>query len=619
MASTAGLWRWVALALGSLAALLLLWPGLLPFLDPAGPAGRDAEGRPLERGARPGDAPGVDLPSATGPAPAVAGSDAPATDPPAPPDGLRVQVLSAADRKPVEGARVWLLRETESSLALGWASLAEPLLSEPSVTDDRGVVVLAWGDGEAPRRVVAQAPGLRCSEARAERAGTRVVVLLEPGLAIEGRVEDLLGRPIADVEVVAEAARRPRGAGAGRADAGRLPMRGAEAVRATSDSDGLVRLDGLSPGVYRIVPTAPGYVLTSDLPPSTPDPLPGGDGVLAQAGDRSVRIVLGRVRAIALHVVEDDRGQSVAAPWISVTVLPQGRGSVRTFASYARPARLPDALLGTGRPDAQPQALPGADPAFLRTLVPADIEPVDGQVEVEVRAPGYATAKARVPLLDPATLPPVPATAADDAGFTRVVLAPAGPGGTAALRLACPRELHGVVRPATRLLTLCRLEDGLRVHRRGVLEPDGSALFHGLPAGVVAVSVYDGLSRSEPLRLELLAGATVEARAAFDPPSGVSVTLLDPVGQRVFDADLLVLAPVGRNRGLPDASWATRYVAEGALVVPLLPGTYRYAVNKRGVGYDAGTLEVPDGGVARLTARLGPLKRFMSGADRGPR
>ncbi len=614
--------RWWLLGAVSLLAVLLLWFGALG----AGPAGGGA--RP---GARGGDGsldgggaddPGSGLPSPTGPAPSnpAEPAHAPApTEPPPPVDGVLVVVVTGRPAVPVPGAEVWWLRETPASLALRWGLLAEPLLPGPARTDAAGCVTLPWGEAEGERRLVATAPGLRCTEARAPARGARVVLRLEPGLGILGRVEDPLGRPLAGIEVLASAVRRPGLAPGPDAPAAlgaepasvqaqgsaslvaSLPMRGAEAVRAVSDEEGRVRFEGLSPGAYVLRPTSPGLRALSGLSSSTLRPTPGAEGLVVEAGEQGARLVLGEVRGLALHVVGPD-GRSLPAAWIRVTVLPEGGGSVQTFASYA------------AAPSEE------GDPAFVLERVlrgPGD----PPEATVEVSAEGHLGRRLRVPLAGPDALPARPPAGGDDAGFLRVALEPERAPGGARLRVGCRRTLTGVARPSTRVLTLCRVADGLRVHRRATAaaDPAEPVLFEGLPEGEAFVEIHDGLSASAPVRVVLEAGATAQAEVVFPELSGVVLVLGDAAGDRVFDADAVVLAPPGRDRGLPDHSAATRLRLGDPPVVALEPGPYRYAVHKRGVGYDAGTLTVPAGRVVTLEVRLGPLKRFFAAHEAGRR
>jgi hypothetical protein len=238
----------------------------------------------------------------------------------------------------------------------------------------------------------------------------------------------------------------------------------------------------------------------------------------------------------------------------------------------------------------------------VRVSVPWD--GVAREAEVDLRAAGYKPARVAAPLLVG------PRTIADDGMPMPVTLEPEAAEGGCTLVVDCRREARGLLRPTTRMLTLCRPSDAVRTHRAGRLLAEDRVEFRDLPAGEVFAEVFDGWSRSAPVRVTLDPAHPAEARAEFSPLTGAVFELREESGARVFDADVLLVAPEGRDRALPDRAAATALVRGGALVIPLEPGRYRYAVNKQGVGYDAGTFVVEAGAVATVRARLGPIRRF---------
>jgi hypothetical protein len=191
-----------------------------------------------------------------------------------------------------------------------------------------------------------------------------------------------------------------------------------------------------------------------------------------------------------------------------------------------------------------------------------------------------------------------------------VTLEPDAPEGGCRLVLDCAREARGLRRPDVRVLTLCFPADLARASRAGRRLDGDRVEFRDLPPGEALAEVWDGWSRSVPVRVVLRPDRAAEARAEFGPLTGAVFDLRDERGARVFDADVLLVAPEGRDRALPDRAAATAMARGEAVVVPLEPGRYRYAVNKRGVGYDAGSFEVAAGAVATVRARLGPIQRF---------
>jgi hypothetical protein len=519
------------------------------------------------------------------------------------PEGVvSVRVIGLPERTGVPGAEVRLLLETPESLALGWASLAAGSDVPPEVTDAEGRARLAWDAAEGSRRLVVCAPGYAVSEARLETAPRRgALVTLSRGLAIEGQVVTPAGSRVADVEIQALAVRRPR---ATFPEEDLVPMAGAERVRVKADGEGHFRIAGLSAGSYLVAPVSGGWLAVADRVPSSLQPMPGGEGVLAEAGANGVRLVVERHAAIVLRLLDLRTGEPIAATWSAATVRLPGQTEPVAWTSFA--SRRPWVPTASDTVRAREVATEGA--SWVQVAVPWD--GTAREAEVELRAAGYL----------PARVASVPRPVSEDAVPVQVVpLEPDVAEGGCRLVLDCARESRGRSRPATRLLTLCRENDAARTHRAGCVHADGRIEFVDLPAGEFLAEVWDGWSRSTPVRVTLAVDKAAEAKAEFGPLTGAVFELREERGGRVFDADVLLIGTEGRDRGLPNRAAATALVPGESLVVPLEPGRHRYAVQKNGVGYDAGHFDVAAGTVVTVRARLGSIKRFDTGQRVAPR
>ena len=143
---------------------------------------------------------------------------------------------------------------------------------------------------------------------------------------------------------------------------------------------------------------------------------------------------------------------------------------------------------------------------------------------------------------------------------------------------------------------------------RGARLADDRWEFAGLPLGECRVEVYDGVSTSLPSEVTVRVAAIGVVVATFPSPTGALVMLRDRSGVRVFDADVLLILEEGRTRGAPNLRGATRLqLGPGgpeSIVCPLSPGSYRYAVSKRGYGEATGSLTVTSGALARIDCVL---------------
>ena len=73
-------------------------------------------------------------------------------------------------------------------------------------------------------------------------------------------------------------------------------------------------------GSYLVAPVGEGWVASVDLPASTLNPLPGVEGVLAEAGARDVRLVVARFAYVAMQLVDARTTEPIDAPWATATL-----------------------------------------------------------------------------------------------------------------------------------------------------------------------------------------------------------------------------------------------------------------------------------------------------------
>lgn len=571
-------WPWALVVMLAAAALGLLIVRGLPGSSPApGPVERaDTAGSLGGPGPETSVLEGPDAPTAE----LLVAPPATAPDPDAAPGRLRVQVLSELGGAPLKGARVEAYEDpTDLPPDLEGVPLTG-LLHSVAEADAEGRAVLEPPGAEGALRVLAFAPGHRVGEARFSALPSGEVRLtLKRGLAIEGRLYDRQGRPLPGVDLRADHVLRPD-----------LPDRrllaGAERVEVASGPDGAFRFEGLSPGLYRVDAQTAGWRLLPGGQAPPPGTFSARSTVPVNAGAAGLRLVAAAEAWIRVELREPEEGPLWTTDWsLTARVLATGQ---------------PLALHGTQQPE-EPGA--GLGEVLAPVLLNAPEEAAQG-ADVGLRVPGYQPAKARVALLaDPRGAPEVLTLVPEARGAWVTfgdphpfALAPFTSGG------------HGV-RVSACLLAAQRL-----VRRSAGQTGVGNGVWRAgpFPPGESDVRVWlDGVL-SEPLRVTLKAGETTPIAPAFPPPTGAAVRLSDRFGRRVFDADSLVFAPEGQARGMADHAratalpFATRDGFRQELLVPLPPGTYRWAAWKQGVGYATGSVTVAPGAVARVTARLDP-------------
>jgi protocatechuate 3,4-dioxygenase beta subunit len=124
-------------------------------------------------------------------------------------------------------------------------------------------------------------------------------IVLEKGLAIEGRVVGLDGAPVPEARVIGF-----------KTSGGMMRFAGMEQNETTSDAEGRFVVAGLSEGVYNVFATAPGYG--------------GAEPVPAEAGLKNLTLKLKPAGSIRGSVVDSD-GRAVSS-FLAMARSPEGRG-----------------------------------------------------------------------------------------------------------------------------------------------------------------------------------------------------------------------------------------------------------------------------------------------------
>ena len=241
-------------------------------------------------------------------------SPRPAPKPTPKPAPVLEGVVRGPDGKPIAGARVFYAE----AAAMG---VSPALLAK---TDAEGRF-RARLKSAALLRVQVEAKGLAGRTFEKVRPGAPLLVTLERGRAIEGRVRDTAGQAVPQARLVA------------RAQASLAPAMWdleANRVEAITDARGRYRLEGLGPGFYTVAVRAPGGAARKDLvrPGSTVDfvlqPKASVSAVVLDPGRRPVAGALVRAEPEPLLGGSSDLGMTNAQGRVELLGLDAGTHAV---------------------------------------------------------------------------------------------------------------------------------------------------------------------------------------------------------------------------------------------------------------------------------------------------
>ena len=229
-------------------------------------------------------------------------------------------------------------------------------------------------------------------------------------------------------------------------------------------------------------------------------------------------------------------------------------------------------------------------------------------LEIFLQVDGYRPAAARVTLRSPRTV-------GSSTEVDEVRLEPSDTRPRGALHVDCSRVVN-VWRPPVRVLLFAEQE------QPGVVRPAtpsyvGRALgsdvweFRGVPVGRHHMQVFDGVTRSDVMSVDVVAGAPIPARATFHDPTGFTLDLRSPIGHRIFLASAWLRSESGAE-SLVGQEMTSAHVSGGRIVPgfqTLPPGRYRLLVVKAGYAPLETDFSVSDGAVTNVRCDLSPAAK----------
>jgi hypothetical protein len=503
-------------------------------------------------------------------------ASAPPSSPPAAHGLFVCAVMDDDTARPIDGATVLAVADRPGQHALGFR-LTETVLTQ-ALSDAQGTAILALPDAPPPTAVRAVARGFVPSEFTHEGTWPRgATILLRRGETLAGRVIDLRGRPVADLEVVATPTSLPR-------RASQLSMTGRgprQWVTARADADGKFELEGLATGYYYLDAKGDGWRAVEPRP--DPDPAQRIENdVIVPAGRDDVQLKVEAIRTFRVLLIDADTGAPIDDPYARITVQPTG--GVRG-AGPASAALRPGIWTGLAVLD---------DPA----------SPPDTTI-VRIFAVGSTPSTATVSLRRPSEL------AGDMADEIRLrpagafecigsaVVTCLGPRNTPFFEYPCPR-LH--VRRDGKLLGFCQ----------GCAVDPGTFSFARVPCGELEVRLDDGAMTTDWSALQVIRGETASASLQWKPPQGATIMLLDETGSEVFEADVCGVSGLAQGERAVDTLNVDRlyteyHEAEGRqvrAVLPLEPGPYRCDIIKAGHNGSWTDFEVRPGEVTTVVVAV---------------
>lgn len=490
---------------------------------------------------------------------------------------LGITVLDRLVRRPIPGARVRAIAPSPTDRALGW-SVADAVLAE-GTTDEAGRIDVSVAAPLAGVRIRAEAPGHVPGALVLDREPSAAVVLeLERGLGLSGRVVDRRGRPVPGLSVVARHADLPSEGDLARA----LVAWGPHCVvRTTAGEDSRFSMNGLAQGQRWIVAAhGRGWV-------------PIGYGRSSAAGQSDLELVLQPIRVVRVELRHAQTGRPL--DWAAAITL-RAPGTVRAWGNEPREIDCgsPETTLPIGQEPDRPSRYVLA--AYFR-----DGESAAAEASLEVRASACEPARVTVPLCTPEDLASVAET-------VPIALRPLHADGSGTVRVSSPGKIGGWLGFSTLL----------EVEGVGVIGGrlrDGTWEFRGVPAGRRRLRLIEFMSSSAWVESYLGAGESTPVEVAFPHPTGVRVEVYAPDGRRIPAPEAvgyttMLNARTGARIPAPflipalDTNGAAAALATP--IWPMAPGAY--AIEAHHFGYEPALLapvELTEGEVRTLALHLG--------------
>ncbi len=517
----------------------------------------------------------------------------------APPDArnsaarrVRVTVVAEATGAPIPAAHLRAYRNVSDPAGL--RVLCDSELIAHGTADGEGACELLLPAGGRPFTVVASAEGHQPGERELGDEATKCEIRLARGLEIRGTVTDPGGFGVADVRVRA----RHQGLPSGALALGAAPDCAGTWQTATTDATGRFAFRALGPGMYHLIPFGDGIETFVPRGTAALDVTP-----IVAAGTQDARLMITEILMLRVRIVDARSGHGISRRF------PRIEASPLDGVHLLQPGNLVSLWNREGWFDPDSGAVGGGEyTGWVRRGTGGSLPEA---TEVTVAIPGYRPARAsNVRLRRPSVL-------LKDRIMDEVKLIPE-PGFERAGRVLgdCAREHGRWWRAPWRLLGV-ESAAGLDAEIYGTRLDGDRWEFLGVPSGRRTLTIWDGLSYSEPVEVEVPESGATTIRPTFEAPTGFTLELRDEADHPLFDADTVWVVEQDRAADRHAGALASRELtrlhpnARGDPLLPVEPrepGTYSVEVSVPGFDVATTVVEVKPGTVMAVIVRLQATK-----------